>query len=114
MAHQRRTQEPRTMTTKTYATEAGPSGGKCPFNHAAGGGTGSRDWWPSQLRLDLLYQHSARSNPMGEGFDYAKEFRSLDFAALKADLAALMTDSQPWWPADFGHYGPLFIRMAWH
>ncbi|WP_394842247.1 catalase/peroxidase HPI [Pendulispora brunnea] len=87
---------------------------KCPFHHALGGGTSNRDWWPTQLRLDLLHQHSAKSNPMGEDFDYAKEFASLDFAALKADLAALMTDSQSWWPADFGHYGPLFIRMAWH
>ena len=85
---------------------------KCPFNHDAG--RSNRDWWPNQLRLDLLHQHSSRSNPMGEDFDYAKEFKSLDFAALKKDLAALMTDSQDWWPADFGHYGPLFIRMAWH
>ncbi len=88
---------------------------QCPFPHAAGGGgTSNRDWWPNQLRLDLLHQHSSKSNPMGEDFDYAKDFRSLDFAALKKDLAALMTDSQDWWPADFGHYGPLFIRMAWH
>ncbi len=93
-----------TMTTET----------KCPFNHSIGGGTSNRDWWPNQLRLDLLHQHSSRSNPMGEGFDYAEEFRRLDFAALKRDLAALMTHSQDWWPADFGHYGPLFIRMAWH
>jgi catalase-peroxidase len=88
--------------------------GKCPFNHAAGGGTSNRDWWPHQLRLDLLQQHSSRSNPMGQDFDYAREFKSLDLPALKKDLAALMTDSQDWWPADFGHYGPLFIRMAWH
>jgi len=87
---------------------------KCPFNHTAGGGTSNRDWWPNQLRLDLLHQHSSKSNPMDEGFDYAAELASLDFAALKRDLAALMTDSQPWWPADFGHYGGLFIRMAWH
>ena len=87
---------------------------KCPFPHTAGGGTSNRDWWPNQLRLDLLHQHSAKSNPMGEAFDYAEEFRSLDFAALKKDLAALMTNSQDWWPADFGHYGPLFVRMAWH
>jgi len=86
---------------------------KCPFNHAAGG-TSNRDWWPNQLRLDLLHQHSPKSDPMGEDFDYAKEFASLDLAAVKKDLAALMTDSQDWWPADFGHYGPLFIRMAWH
>jgi catalase-peroxidase len=87
---------------------------KFPFKHAAGGGTSNRDWWPNELRLDLLHQHSSKSNPMGEEFNYAEEFKSLDFAALKNDLAALMTDSQSWWPADFGHYGPLFIRMAWH
>ncbi len=87
---------------------------KCPFHQAAGGGTSNRDWWPNQLRLDLLHQHSSKSDPMGEDFDYAKEFKSLDFAALKKDLNALMTDSQDWWPADFGHYGGLFIRMAWH
>jgi len=87
---------------------------KCPFNHAAGGGTTNRDWWPKQLRLDLLAQHSGKSDPLGQGFDYAEAFKSLDLAALKKDLAALMTDSQEWWPADFGHYGPLFIRMAWH
>ncbi|AQV95174.1 catalase/peroxidase HPI [Cupriavidus necator] len=87
---------------------------KCPFSHAAGGGTTNRDWWPNQLRLDLLSQHSSKSNPMGGDFNYAKAFKSLDFAAVKKDLAALMTDSQDWWPADFGHYGPLFIRMAWH
>ncbi|HSX65641.1 MAG TPA: catalase/peroxidase HPI, partial [Pseudoxanthomonas sp.] len=91
-----------------------PTEAKCPFNHAAGGGTSNRDWWPNQLRVDLLHQHSSKSNPMGSDFDYASEFKSLDFQALKQDLAALMTDSQEWWPADFGHYGPLFIRMAWH
>lgn len=87
---------------------------KCPFNHTAGGGTSNRDWWPKQLRLDLLAQHSSKSNPMDPDFNYAKAFKSLDLAALKKDIAALMTDSQDWWPADFGHYGPLFIRMAWH
>ncbi len=86
---------------------------KCPF-HTAGTGTSNRDWWPNQLRVDLLNQHSARSNPLGEKFDYAQEFKTLDYHALKADLVRLMTDSQDWWPADFGHYGPQFIRMAWH
>lgn len=87
---------------------------KCPFNHAAGSGTTNRDWWPNQLNLKILHQHSSLSDPMGEQFDYAKEFKSLDLAAVKQDLLAVMTDSQDWWPADFGHYGPLFIRMAWH
>jgi catalase-peroxidase len=87
---------------------------KCPFHHTAGGGTTNQDWWPNQLKVELLHQHSAKSNPMGEDFNYAKEFKSLNLVALKKDLAALMTDSQDWWPADFGHYGPLFIRMAWH
>ena len=87
---------------------------KCPFNHGAGSGTTNRDWWPNQLKVELLHQHSAKSDPMGGDFDYAQEFKSLDLAAVKKDLAALMTDSQDWWPADFGHYGPLFIRMAWH
>ncbi|HTP98562.1 MAG TPA: catalase/peroxidase HPI [Casimicrobiaceae bacterium] len=87
---------------------------KCPFHPAAGSGTTNQDWWPNQLRLDLLHQHSSKSDPMGEDFDYAEEFKRLDFAAVKKDLAALMTDSQDWWPADFGPYGPLFIRMAWH
>ncbi|OLF52950.1 catalase/peroxidase HPI [Pseudomonas chlororaphis] len=87
---------------------------KCPFNHAAGGGTSNRDWWPNQLNLKILHQHSSLSDPMGAGFNYAEAFKRLDFQALKRDLNALMTDSQDWWPADFGHYGPLFIRMAWH
>ncbi len=87
---------------------------KCPFNHSIGGGTTNKDWWPKHLPLDLLHQHSSKSDPMEAGFDYAKEFNQLDYAGLKKDLARLMTDSQPWWPADFGHYGPLFIRMAWH
>ena len=91
---------------------------KCPFGHTSGatvnGGTVNRDWWPNQLRVDLLHQHSEKSDPMGEEFDYAQEFKDLDYAGLKKDLAALMTDSKDWWPADFGHYGPLFIRMAWH
>ncbi|RZL06193.1 MAG: catalase-peroxidase, partial [Rubrivivax sp.] len=87
---------------------------KCPFHQAAGGGTTNQDWWPKQLRVDLLNQHSDRSNPLGGGFDYASAFRKLDYHALKNDLRKLMTDSQDWWPADFGHYGGLFIRMAWH
>ncbi|QVM94733.1 MULTISPECIES: catalase/peroxidase HPI [unclassified Pseudomonas] len=87
---------------------------KCPFSHAAGGGTTNRDWWPNQLNLKILHQHSPQSDPQGDGFNYAEAFKSLDFQALKQDLHALMTDSQDWWPADFGHYGPLFIRMAWH
>ena len=87
---------------------------KCPFNAAAGVGTTNRDWWPKELRLDLLHQHSSKSDPMGQKFDYAEAFKTLDLAAVKKDLTALMTDSQDWWPADFGHYGPLFIRMAWH
>jgi len=92
---------------------------KCPFhsetvNQSAGGGTTNQDWWPNQLKLNILRQHSSLSNPMDEGFDYAEEFKSLDLKALKQDIHNLMTDSQDWWPADYGHYGPLFIRMAWH
>ena len=87
---------------------------KCPFNHAAGDGTSNSDWWPSQLKLELLSQHSSKSDPLGDGFDYAEAFKTLDYFALKKDLLALMTDSQDWWPADFGHYGPQFVRMAWH
>ena len=87
---------------------------KCPFTHQAGTGTTNREWWPKQLRLDILHQRSSLSNPMGADFNYAEEFKTLDLAAVKKDLLALMTDSQDWWPADFGHYGGLFIRMAWH
>ena len=87
---------------------------KCPVPHTASGGTSNRDWWPNQLRLDILRQHSSKSDPMGGDFNYAEEFKKLDLAAVKADLHALMTDSQDWWPADYGHYGGLFIRMAWH
>jgi catalase-peroxidase len=91
--------------------------GKCPVHHnptVSGGGTSNRDWWPNQLNLNILHQHSAKGNPMGEDFNYAEEFKKLDLAAIKQDLYDLMTDSQDWWPADYGHYGPLFIRMAWH
>ena len=93
--------------------------GTCPVAHgargsAAGGGTSNRDWWPNQLKLDVLHQHSALSNPMGAAFDYAEAFSSLDLDAVKQDIVDLMTVSQDWWPADYGHYGPLFIRMAWH
>ena len=87
---------------------------QCPFHHAPGGGTTNKDWWPQQLRVDLLSQHSNKTDPLGEAFSYAEEFKKLDYEALKADLRKLMTDSQDWWPADFGHYGPQFIRMAWH
>ncbi len=87
---------------------------KCPFPHAVSGGTSNRDWWPNQLEIDVLRQHSNRTTPLGEAFNYAEEFKKLDYQALKKDLVALMTDSQDWWPADFGHYGPQFIRMAWH
>ncbi|MDH2895624.1 catalase/peroxidase HPI [Rahnella variigena] len=95
------------------------SAGKCPFhegntNKASGGGTSNRDWWPNQLRVDLLNQHSNRSNPLGETFDYRKEFAKLDYSALKADLKGVLTASQPWWPADWGSYIGLFIRLAWH
>ncbi len=108
---------------------SGSTGGKCPFPHLHGttpkptapiaapthaGVQSNRDWWPNQLNLKMLHQNSALSDPMGADFDYATEFKQLDLAALKKDLYALMTDSQEWWPADFGHYGPFFIRMAWH
>jgi catalase-peroxidase len=87
---------------------------KCPFHQPADGGTKNQDWWPNQLKLNLLRQHSSLSDPMGKDFNYAEEFKKLDMEALRKDLHALMTDSQDWWPADFGHYGPMFIRMAWH
>ena len=93
--------------------------GKCPFTGTSGSttavrGTSNRDWWPNQLNLGILHQHTPAGNPLGPDFDYAEEFQKLDLAALKQDLVALMTDSQEWWPADWGHYGGLFIRMAWH
>jgi catalase-peroxidase len=99
--------------------ENNPSQAKCPFGHgslkpSAGGGTNNRDWWPNQLKLNILRQNSSLSNPMGDHFNYAEEFKSLDLDALKKDIIDLMTDSQDWWPADYGHYGPFFIRMAWH
>ncbi|MCG2634756.1 MAG: catalase/peroxidase HPI [Gammaproteobacteria bacterium] len=87
---------------------------KCPFHHTAGSGTSNQDWWPNLLRVELLNQHSNKSDPLGEKFNYAQEFKKLDYKALKADLVKLMTDSQEWWPADFGHYGPQMVRMAWH
>ncbi|HRH45975.1 MAG TPA: hypothetical protein PKY82_30310, partial [Pyrinomonadaceae bacterium] len=92
---------------------------KCPFTSGAIKFTtqshrSNRDWWPTKLNLNILRQHSSLSDPMGEKFNYAEEFKTLDLAAVKDDLAKLMTDSQEWWPADFGHYGPFFIRMAWH
>ncbi len=95
------------------------NGSKCPVTGktrepAAGKGTSNKDWWPNQLNLKILHQHTAKSNPLGADFDYAEEFKKLDLAAVKKDLVALMTDSQDWWPADYGHYGPFFIRMAWH
>ena len=92
---------------------------KCPFSgdvrtQTVGGAQSNADWWPNQLKLNFLHQHSLLSSPMGEEFNYAEEFKSLDLNAVKKDLLELMTDSQEWWPADFGHYGPLFVRMAWH
>lgn len=99
--------------------ESNSSQGKCPFTggiikQSAGAGTGNRDWWPNQLKLNILRQHSSLSDPMGGSFNYAAEFNTLDLEALKKDIYELMTTSQDWWPADYGHYGPLFIRMAWH
>lgn len=95
-----------------------PKDTECPFHAAsrpvAGGGTGNRDWWPNELRVDLLSQHSDRTNPLSKTFSYRKEFQKLDYGALKADIKALLTDSQEWWPADWGSYIGLFIRMAWH
>ncbi|MCX8484490.1 MAG: catalase/peroxidase HPI [Bacteroidia bacterium] len=105
------------MTESHYTENGGEA--KCPFNHGnmkkmAGGGTQNQDWWPNQLNLNVLRQHSNLSNPLGEDFKYAEAFKSLDYAALKQDIMDVMTNSQDWWPADYGHYGPFFIRMAWH
>lgn len=100
------------MADHTHSSN-GNGMGKCPF-HTASSGPQNQDWWPNQLKLNILRQHADLSDPMGKKFNYAAEFKSLDLAAVKKDLTALMTDSQDWWPADFGHYGPLFIRMAWH
>lgn len=107
------------MEHKNNGTHSTTGESKCPFmngtlNQAAGLGTSNRDWWPNQINLNILRQHSELTDPMGKSFDYAKEFQSLDLAAVKKDLYDLMTDSQDWWPADYGHYGPFFIRMAWH
>ncbi|MBT1700965.1 catalase/peroxidase HPI [Fulvivirgaceae bacterium PWU4] len=108
-----------TTPTKQKSLNVNDSEAKCPFHNGslkqvAGGGTRNRDWWPNQLKLNILRQHSSLSNPMGENFNYAKEFKSLDLKAVKKDIFELMTTSQEWWPADYGHYGPFFIRMAWH
>lgn len=93
------------------------SSGKCPFPHSTGiggGGTQTNDWWPNRLKLNILRQNSSLSNPMDDGFDYKEALEYLDFEELKKDLTAIMTDSKDWWPADFGHYGPFFVRMSWH
>lgn len=102
------------MSDHKHSSKTSDGVNGCPFHHPVGGGTQNQDWWPNQLKLNVLRQHSSLSDPMGEKFNYAEEFKTLDLASLKKDLTALMTDSQDWWPADFGHYGPLFIRMAWH
>ncbi|MGJ3246474.1 MAG: catalase/peroxidase HPI [Elainellaceae cyanobacterium] len=108
-----------TTSNAVSSASTGNGASGCPFvgtpqAFAAGGGTSNRDWWPNQLNLNILHQHPPKANPMGEAFDYAEEFKTLDLAALRADIFELMTTSQDWWPADYGHYGPLFIRMAWH
>src|SRR6202008_3112033 len=102
------------LTANSGAPVDATTDAKCPFHHASGVGTSNQDWWPEALNLGILHQHSSLSNPMGERFNYAEEFKSLDLDAVIEDLKTLMTDSQDWWPADFGHYGGLFIRMAWH
>src|SRR6201991_4898900 len=105
--------------TKQKSLNVNDSDAKCPFHsgalkQTAGGGTRNHNWWPNQLKLNILRQNSSLSDPMGEAFNYAEEFKSLDLAAVKQDIFDLMTTSQDWWPADYGHYGPFFIRMAWH
>lgn len=107
------------MSENNIISEANHPGGKCPFSHGSAtspkfSGTTNKDWWPNHLNLSILHQHDKKSNPLGDEFDYAEEFNKLDYNALKKDLHHLMTDSQDWWPADYGHYGPMFIRMAWH
>lgn len=113
------TEKNRNVATDRPVWDTNESTKKCPFmhgavNYVAGSGTTNRDWWPNQLNLKILHQHSSLSNPMDEDFNYAEEFKSLDLKSVKQDLFDLMTDSQEWWPADYGHYGPFFIRMAWH
>src|SRR5205823_815410 len=104
-------EKPGARSERTMDAKTDESAGKCPVMHTT---RTNRDWWPNQLNLQVLHQNSALSDPMGEAFDYAKEFKTLDLNAVIKDLHALMTDPQDWWPADFGHYGPFFIRMAWH
>ncbi|MEM6349570.1 MAG: catalase/peroxidase HPI [Cyanobacteria bacterium P01_D01_bin.14] len=113
------TAKPGSTATQPAASSTGNGASGCPFigspqQFAAGGGTSNPDWWPNQLNLNILHQHAPQTSPMGETFNYAEEFKTLDLAALRADIFELMTTSQDWWPADYGHYGPLFIRMAWH
>jgi catalase-peroxidase len=106
--------------TLHYSTVHHPgAAGKCPFTggqlkQTAGGGTRNRDWWPNQLNLNILRENSSLSDPMDKGFDYAKEFKTLNLQEVKKDITAVLTTSQSWWPADFGHYGPFMIRMSWH
>ncbi len=110
---------PTPESVENSASSNGNGESKCPFHggalkQSAGGGTRNQDWWPNQLKLNILRQNSSLSNPMGESFNYAEAFKSLDLDAVKKDIFELMTTSQDWWPADYGHYGPFFIRMAWH